>query len=149
MNEKKDVEGIYCVFDTLTGRLSEFGTYPNDGIAARSILSTLRVPLKDTILLKLGVFDTSAVSPEMKEVSLSDVTFCFACPDPEVIPWTVYRFPETVSEAIAPLGVSPEEVKQIAESRLKSISDRVESNSSRSAFSNIINKVVNNGIQSL
>lgn len=143
MNEKKDVEGIYCVFDTLTGRIRELATYPNDGIAARAILSTMRVPLQDTILLKIGTYDTSSVTPDMKKVSLLDVVFNLFS-RPEVIPWSAYKFPETVAEALAPLDASPEEIKQAAESRLKKISDRVEFNSSRSFFSNVINKVVKN-----
>lgn len=145
MNEKKDVEGIYCVFDTLTGRLSEFGTYPNDGIAARAILSTLRVPLQDSILLRLGYFDTSSVSPDMKHVTLNDVAFKLYSREPDIVSWTSYKFPETVAEALAPLNASPDEIKEAAESRLRNISDRVESNASRSLLSNIINKVVKNG----
>lgn len=129
---------LYCVFDKLSGKLSEFGLYSSDGLAAREILKTLRVPLKDSLLLKLFEYDKSAVTSDMKEVSLNDVRICDF--NVTVIPWSVYKFPENQAEALSPLEAS---------TKIQEIHERVEvnHNRSRSFFKDITSKIVKGDVK--
>lgn len=119
MNEFKRTQKIYCVYDKLTPCFYQFCVADNDGLACRTILLSLRVPLKDTELLCLGEIHSEY------DVSLNEVPL--SCHDikyydkPRVIPWSVYKFPDTIAEAVAPLGCTPEEIKQITENKINSV----------------------------
>ena len=109
-------ENLYCVFDKLSGTFHHFTVASNDGLAVRDILLTLSCPLKDNICLKLGKFD-KAFPSDAQEVSLLDCDFQVFSGFVEV-PWNSYKFPETVAQALAPLGVSPDEAKDIARRKI-------------------------------
>lgn len=118
-------ENLYCVFDKLSGAFHHFTVASSDGLAVRNILITLTCPLKDNICLKLGRFDKSFPS-DSQEVSLLDCSFT-SFEDFEEVSWSSYHFPENVVEALAPLGVSPDEAKEIARRKIN------ESNSDNSS----------------
>lgn len=103
-------ENLYCVFDELSGNLTHFVLASSDGLAARNILMTLQVPLKDTKLLCLGSYTKDSIG-NAERYSLSHVHFDLK--NVRTIPWTVYKFPESVSEALSPLGLSDDEVDEI------------------------------------
>ena len=109
-------ENLYCVFDKLSGTFHHFTVAANDGLAVRNILLTLTCPLKDNVCLKLGRFE-KAFPSDSQEVSLLDCDFT-AFEDFQEVSWSSYRFPENVAEALAPLGLSPDEVKEIARRKI-------------------------------
>lgn len=114
---------LYGVYDTVSGSFSKFLTASNDGMAARNALKTLDVPIRDSLLCCLGFLECHLYSPETKVEELNpyvhnpilDSAF-LPLDDFRVVPWSVYKFPETVAEAVAPLGASPDEVRQIVSS---------------------------------
>lgn len=119
MNTVTTKESLYGVFDKLSGHVTQFFTRSSDAIAVRDIIFTLRYPLKDTVLLKFGDFETSipADSP------IENVLDCFTKSDwnLKIVPWDTYKLPETTAEALAPLGLSPDEVKKISEEKINKI----------------------------
>lgn len=106
----KLVSHLYCVYDTISKNLSHFGLYSSDGLAARSILSTLQVPLKDTQLIRLSTLQSDLDSPLDDVHSFSPIQF-------EKVPWSCYKFPETVAEALSPLNLSVDELKEIVKEK--------------------------------
>lgn len=106
---------LYCVFDSLSGEMREFTMATSDGLAVRRILSTLRVPLKDTQCLCLGEYKKT-LSDNESRFSLLDVAWTFYN-SPKSVPWTSYKFPESPAEALAPLGATPEEIEQAIKNR--------------------------------
>lgn len=109
-------ENLYCVFDKLSGTFHHFTTATSDGLAVRNILLTLTCPLKDNVCLKLGKFDKS-FEADSQEISLLDCDF-MAFDDFQVVDWSVYKFPNDVAEALAPLGCSPDEIKEITRQKI-------------------------------
>lgn len=109
-------ENLYCVFDKLSGTFHHFTVASNDGLAVRNILLTLTCPLKDNVCLKLGKFNKTFPS-DAHEVSLLDCDF-MAFEDFQEVRWDSYRFPETVAEALSPLGISADEAKEIARNKI-------------------------------
>lgn len=115
MFKKQKIDSsLYAVFDKSAGILREFTVGVTAGNACRDILLTLRVPLNDSELVKLGDFvrDVPVTSPAGSLCYGVNLKF-IPCEKPEILPWTVYKFPENVAEAVSPLGCSPEEVRQI------------------------------------
>lgn len=112
---KSVVGKIYCVFDKVSGHLSEFGVYQNDGLAVRSILLTYRVPLKDSDVLCLGEYK---VDVSKSDFSFNDVKLDFY-KKPVLVPWSAYKFPEDLAEALAPLDLSPDEISEISRAKIK------------------------------
>lgn len=91
---------LYGAYDNLARNFITFTVTPkNDGLAVRNVLSTLRVPLKDTQLVTLGDFD-------------SDVGFHSFKSSIRSIDWSVYKFPENVADALSPLGLSESELSE-------------------------------------
>lgn len=109
-------ENLYCVFDKLSGTFHHFTTATSDGLAVRNILLTLTCPLKDNVCLKLGRFD-KIFAADTQEISLSDCSF-LPCGDFQIVDWSVYKFPNDVAEALAPLGCSPDEIKEITRQKI-------------------------------
>lgn len=109
-------ENLYCVFDKLSGTFHHFTTATSDGLAVRNILLTLTCPLKDNVCLKLGRFDKS-FNPGLQEINLSNCTF-ISFGDFQIVDWSVYKFPNDVAEALAPLGCSPDEIKEITRQKI-------------------------------
>lgn len=96
---------LYGAWDNLSHTYIEFTVTPqNDGLAVRQILSSLRVPLKDSQLICLGSFD-------------SEVGFHSFEKDIRVVDWSCYKFPETVAEALSPLALSDSELSEIVSNR--------------------------------
>lgn len=96
---------IYGAYDNLAHNFIVFTQSPqNDGLAVRSILSTLRVPLKDTQCICLGTFDT-------------DKGFVSFEKDLRIVDWSCYKFPETVAESLAPLNLTSDELSEVLKSK--------------------------------
>lgn len=114
-------EKLYFVYDKMSGRPVHFCFALNDSMAVRNVLMTLRFTLKDHELYEIGdmkrCFDDNQ---QLIDVGL-DVNFQFH--SPRKVDWKAYRFPENVSEALAPLGASPEEISAIANAKIKEIGD--------------------------
>lgn len=92
---------IYGAWDNLSHSYITFTVTPqNDGLAVRNVLSTLLVPLKDSQLICLGSFDT-------------EIGFHSFEKGIRVVDWSCYKFPETIADAISPLGVSESEFLEI------------------------------------
>lgn len=129
-------ENLYAVFDKISGVLYEFTVQPNDTLAVRSVLLTLRVPLKDSKLICLGAvksnFDTND-----EELDLSQLDFDWN-ERPRVVSWNCYKFPENVSDALAPLGLSPDEVRNLANKKIRDIGD----DSQREETQEIVDKMM-------
>lgn len=95
---------IYVVYDKLSGFLKHMYLAENDTLAVRDVLSTLRFPLKDTELYCIGTFDRSFDENQLEIPFAScDVTFLDKC---RFVPWSCYKFPENIGEALAPLDCS-------------------------------------------
>lgn len=100
---------LYFVFDKLSGAFHEFTLAPNDTIAVRNVLLTLRVPLKDSLLYKFGEI-TGSFDPASESLSLSDFNIVFF-DNPELVSWACYKFPETVAESLSDLGMTKSELE--------------------------------------
>lgn len=109
-------ENLYCVFDKLSGTFHHFTTATSDGLAVRNILLTLTCPLKDNVCLKLGRFN-KVFQSDAQEISLLDCAFT-AFDDFKIVDWSVYKFPNDVAEALAPLGCTPDELKEITRQKI-------------------------------
>ena len=125
---------LYAVLDNLTGQYSEFTIAPNAGVAARNILLTLRVPLKDTQLVCLGNI-TSDYPNDCQSITHDYVKFQSV---DTVYDWSVYRFPENIAEAISPLGCTPDEVREISLNHVRNLSNN------RSELQDKVNNIYNN-----
>lgn len=115
--EKK--QNFYLVYDKVLCSFSHGFSCASDSIAVRSVLSTLRVPIKDSILFCIGSFKAD-FNPEIVEIGFECVTYSML-DSWRVVPWSSYKFPESPAEALAPLGLSPDEVKDIANRKIADI----------------------------
>lgn len=115
-------ENLYCVFDKVSGTLSHFVSATSDGLAVRQILLSLQVPLKDTICLCFGTFTKSYSDSDMLSADLvwSKILHFGSC-DIREVPWSCYKFPADVAEALAPLGASPDEVNAVMKAQQNKI----------------------------
>lgn len=121
-------DSIYAVYDCLTGHFVDFCIAVSDGLAARHFLTKLRYPLADTQLVKL--LNCNYFLPEIKkdgQIIKAD------CPDKmkldldfKVLDWKCYKFPDTLAEALAPLDLSNEEIKEISENKIKQFAHQSE-----------------------
>lgn len=92
---------IYVVYDKLSGLLNYMSLAENDTLAVRNVLSTLRFPLKDSELYCIGSFNRFFEENQLEiPFSSCDVHFLDKC---RFVPWSCYKFPETVAEALEPL----------------------------------------------
>lgn len=95
-------ENFYIVFDRVAGRILLSVTAPNDSIAVRNSLSTLRVPLKDSELYCIGKTEFN-FSNESQSVSFG-FDFKYIPTEIRRVDWSVYSFPDSPAEALSPLG---------------------------------------------
>ena len=95
---------LYAAFDTLTGRFHDIvqGDTPAHGI--RNLLLSMKVPLKDTELYCLGEI-TSDYPDDIEKVPISSLDIVYY-PKPKLCSWKNYSLPETVADAISPLGAA-------------------------------------------
>lgn len=100
---------IFASYDRLLGDFTEFTVADSAGQAARSLLLTLRVPVKDCDLYCIGEY-VSDIPTEVTVVPINCLSFKYYS-TPKIYPWSVYHFPESVAEAMSPLGATPEEIK--------------------------------------
>lgn len=68
-----------------------------------------RKPLKDIDILELGTIDGKEISLHKK---------------PVIHNWTEYKFPETKADALAPLGLKPDEVEEIFKEKTKDVQSK-------------------------
>ena len=120
----------YIVFDKVSGQIILSLTSQNDTLAVRDSLMTMRVPLKDCELYQVAdiVSDFDSHSNEIK------FGFDFkynSLSSPRFVSWSCYKFPESPAEALAPLGLSNEELNQLVSNEVK--------NDSRSDVQKIVN----------
>lgn len=120
---------IYCVYDKLSGLLVHMCLAENDTLAVRNTLSTLRFPLKDTELYCIGTFGRS-FEENQTEIPFSscDATFLNKC---RFVPWSCYKFPETVAEALSPLE---------CEELIDKVAQETNNNLSRNKVQVLVNK---------
>lgn len=92
---------LYCIYDKVGECPRRFGMYPNDVSAIRDLtiiaLGELRIPLCDL---------------EVRRINLEYSG---------VVDWKLYKFPESNADALAPLGASPEAIKQAFEQKTSDI----------------------------
>lgn len=99
--QMKTNHNIYVVYDKLSGFLKYMYLAENDTLAVRDVLSTLRFPLKDTELYCIGTFKRFFEENQLEiPFSSCDATFLEKI---RFVPWSCYKFPETVAEALEPL----------------------------------------------
>lgn len=117
MNEIKLKQKLYCVLDTLSGALHHFTVQTSDSLAVRSVLLSLTCPLRDNKIYCLCDVDSDLSSSSELDISCIN----FGAITPRLVSWDSYKLPETRAEAIAPLGLSPDEVSQITRDKINSI----------------------------
>lgn len=114
----------YALFDKVSGHVVNTFIATNDGVAVRDTLLSLRVPIRDSEIYQIGTFtqdfDTSKGTLSELSSHLFNVSCDFDVLDvPRLVSWDSYKFPENVAEAIAPLGCTPDEVREITKNRIK------------------------------
>lgn len=90
---------LYSVWDQVAQRRILWFTAPNDGVAVRQALPALRVPLRDCVLHCHGYCAVNGTPAGLRRC--------------EEVDWSSYKFPETKSEALAPLKLSAEEISSM------------------------------------
>lgn len=114
---------VYGVFDKVAGIFGMFFHSKTDGLAARTALSTLRFPLRDADLYQLGSYEV-LVEPDKALVDDFESSVRFSWLEaPRLVPWDSYKFPEDISEALAPLNLSQSEIAEIARNKIKAVSE--------------------------
>lgn len=101
-------DSVYMVYDKVANYPIGFFIANCDGEACRKAMLSLRVPLRDSTLFQIGYFETGFLTPNFSSLKKM-----------RKVDWSCYSLPETVAEAIAPLGASPEEIREIVESVAK------------------------------
>lgn len=117
--EKK--QNLYIVYDKVSCSFNHGFSCGSDYLAIRSVLSTLQVPIKDSILFCIGSFSADFDS-ESSEIGFECVVSSIL-KNWRVVPWSMYKFPETPAEALRPLGLTPDEVKDIVNQKIKKIGE--------------------------
>lgn len=119
----KDVSKLklFAVYDKIGGHLVDFVESQSAGFAARHFLSKLRYPLKDTQLVEIA--DVEVMLPQINSIDNAVIPGSFeknyvVTPSLKVHSWEVYKFPETVNEALAPLNLSVSEIEEISKNKI-------------------------------
>lgn len=88
----KQVYGLYALFDSVSESVVGVHTALTGPMYIRENLRQIVAtwPLKDVTLYHVGDVDMS--------------TMIVTPVKPEIVPWSDYKFPETKSESLAPLG---------------------------------------------
>lgn len=100
-------DGLYMAYDKIAMYPSFFCVAGSDAEAVRKCMLSARVPLKDSDIYYIGSFRFGS-APNFNSVSKL-----------RLVPWTAYRLPETMAEALAPLDASPEEIQEIINNSIK------------------------------
>lgn len=114
---------IYAVYDKYTHNFVAFHTAISDGMASRYFLSSLRFPIRDTQLIRIGSFvkeDVKIKDNECIPTEFNNKTFI---PEFNSVSWESYKFPETVAEALAPLNLSASEISEISRNKINSLTE--------------------------
>lgn len=101
---------IFAAYDRFLGDYVHLVTADSAGLAARSLLLSLKVPVKDCDLFCIGEY-RSDIPTDLTTVPISCLKFKYYS-SPKAYPWSVYHLPESVAEAMAPLGATPEEIEE-------------------------------------
>lgn len=113
---------LYAVYDKVSGSFVHFLQSTSYGLACRTVLSSLRFPLRDTALYCLGEYSFNLDDIESVD---NDFDSCFSSanfyPAPKLVPWESYKFPEDVAEALAPLNLSQSEIAEISRRKIESM----------------------------
>lgn len=116
MAQHKTMSYLYCLFDKVTGNCLYYSESENDGSYVRKLIQCTTIPFTQSIPLCLG-----SVVRGVKQFDPSDVTY-FDWFDtvsydfykiPRQVDWSSCKLPEGKAEAIAPLGLSADEVAEI------------------------------------
>lgn len=107
----------YALYDKVSDHVLSTFVATNDGVAVRDVLLSLRVPIRDSEIYQIGTF-THEANPD------GSSSFTLSCsfqtlPAPRLVSWDSYKFPENVAEAVAPLGCTPDEVREITKNRIR------------------------------
>lgn len=117
---------VYAVFDRVSGVLNPIFCATNDGVAVRYVLQNVAKYPKDLQILCIGsVHQEFPPVPlaEHQEVCLdfSDTSYFDFFELPRVVSFDAWRIPESKAEVLAPLGLSPDEVKEIVDNKIESM----------------------------
>lgn len=99
---------VYMAYDDISHYPIFFFVARNDSEAVRKAMLSLRVPLKDSSLYQIGAFNPDDSKANFE--TLKSLRF---------IPWSSYRLPENIAEALAPIGASPSEIEEIIKNSVK------------------------------
>lgn len=102
-------EKVYLVFDKISGDVTFIFKATNDGLAVRTALLSLRCPIRDCLLYCVGSL-SRFIYTDTSNMNEFDIEY----DDMRLIPWSEYKLPFDKAESLAPLGLSPDEIKQIS-----------------------------------
>lgn len=107
-----EIFNCYFVFDRVSGNVYMHCDAQNDTLAVRSVLSTLRVPLKDCELYQYGTLTKNFETGQSDLKFGQEVSFT-PLKQPRFVSWSCYKFPESPAETLSELGLSKDELEQI------------------------------------
>lgn len=107
---------LYCLYDKVSDAVVDTLIAQSDGVAVRNTLLTLRVPIRDTEIFQIGTMSRFVQNDKLSDFeSSTDFEIC----TPRLVSWESYRFPENVAEAVAPLGCTSDEIREITKNKIK------------------------------
>lgn len=107
---------LYCQFDRYVGNTMFYQVASSDSQAILALLQVTHIPLTTSTLLCLGelVSELPVGDPSNPiELTANEVLHYNFYDIPRVVPWTNCQLPETPAEALAPLGLPADQVKQL------------------------------------
>lgn len=107
---------LYCLYDKVSDTVVSTFISQSDGVAVRNTLLTLRVPIRDSEIYQIGEMSRFIENDKIKDFESSTA---FVLCEPRLVSWECYKFPENVAEAVAPLGCTPDEVREITKNKIK------------------------------
>lgn len=116
MAQHKTLSYLYCLFDKVTGECLYYSESENDGSYVRKLIQRTIVPLTQSIPLCLGSVTRSFLQLDPSkpfELDWSDTVKYEFYEKPRQVDWSSCRLPETKADAIAPLGLSADEVAEL------------------------------------
>lgn len=127
--QKKDstIERVYAVYDKMSGHFVDFCVARTDGLASRYFLSKLKFPIRDTELILLGEGQFFFPRLNKNEIIPADFNkFVEFNSIMKSIPWSCYKFPDSVADALAPLELSHDEIIEISNNKIKQFVENTE-----------------------
>lgn len=107
---------LYCLYDKVSDTVVDTFIAQSDGVAVRNTLLTLRVPIRDSEIYQIGTMsrflDNEKINGFVPSTDFEVVT-------PRLVDWESYKFPENIAEAVAPLGCTPDEIREITKNKIK------------------------------